>query len=675
MNRLGVLLLFLLMLAGGAAPASAQQHMQVTLVPETASVAPGGTTTLAFVMRPDRGWHGYWRNPGDAGDEPRVAGELPPGWQAGALQYPVPDRLTLLGLTNYVYERDYALLAPLRVPAGAAAGDRIPARARLEYLVCTEEICVPETAEVATEIQIGASEPANPAFAAYRQAQPRPLAGEGRYAIAGGRLRLAIPLPSNVGLDDPYFFPVTLDAIAHSAPQFLSRSGDVLIVEAAAGRGASRLAALEGVLKIGPGVGLSLSARPGVVPPAGTPIATGGESPDGSTSAILLALLAALAGGLLLNVMPCVFPILSLKALSLARAGETARSARRESLAYASGVILTCLALGGLLLALRAGGAAVGWAFQLQDPHVILLLLLLITAIALNLAGLFQLPALAGGDGLTRGGGARGAFFTGALAAFVATPCTGPFLGFALGAALVLPAWAALAVFAGLGLGLALPFLLLGFVPALRRRLPRPGAWMERFQRILSVPMFATALGLAWILGRQTGVDGMALGLGATLLLGIGLWWLGRRQGRGRLWLPLVLVATAIVVPMPFVRPVDSAPPAAGRLAAEPFSETRLAQLRAAGTPVFLYFTADWCLTCKVNERAAIEQSEVVAAFRDHGIRVMVGDWTRGDPAIGRFIERHGRSGVPLYLYYAPGRDAEILPQILTVGRLTRLAS
>jgi len=312
----------------------------------------------------------------------------------------------------------------------------------------------------------------------------------------------------------------------------------------------------------------------------------------------------------------------------------------------------------------------VGWAFQLQDPRVIMLLLLLVTAIALNLAGLFQLPMLTGGNGLTRGGGVRGAFFTGALAAFVATPCTGPFLGFALGAALVLPTWAALAVFAGLGLGLALPFLALGFIPALRRRLPKPGAWMERFQRILSVPMFLTAVGLAWVLGRQTGVDGMTLGLAAALLLGIGLWWFGRHGG----WVPLAAVALAVAAALLLVRTSDAAPtPVSDALGAEPFSEARLAELRAAGTPVFVNFTADWCLTCKVNERAALDRAEVAAAFRARGIRVLVGDWTRGDPAIGRFLERHGRSGVPLYLYYPPGGEAEILPQILTVGRLTSL--
>jgi thiol:disulfide interchange protein len=298
------------------------------------------------------------------------------------------------------------------------------------------------------------------------------------------------------------------------------------------------------------------------------------------------------------------------------------------------------------------------------------MLLLLVTAIALGLAGLFALPVIAGGDKLTRSEGVRGAFFTGALAAFVATPCTGPFMGAALGAALVLPAAAALAVFAGLGLGLALPFLLLGFVPPLRRVLPRPGRWMATFQRLLSLPMFLTALGLAWILGRQTGVDGMSIGLGGALAVGIALWWLGRSRRR-LAWLAL---AAAIAAPFAFL-PADgpAAAQAQGPLAAEPFSEARLAELRAAGTPVFVYFTADWCLTCKVNERGAMARPEVAEAFRAHGIKVLAGDWTRGDPAIGRFLERQRRSGVPLYLFYPRGGEAELLPQILTASRLATL--
>jgi thiol:disulfide interchange protein len=679
MNRLRAIFLFALILLGLVVPAGAQTRMNVMLAAETQGVRPGESVTIAFVMRPAAGWHGYWRNPGDAGAEPSVEWRLPPGWQAGPLQYPVPTRKTLLGLMNYVFEGDYALLATLRVPETAEPGVTVPIDARLDYLVCTAELCVPETANVSIELHTIVPGARDAAFEGFRRALPRPLGQPARFAVAGDRVRIAIPYPAGAAIADPYFFPVTPEALNHAAAQTVSRAGDYLIVETVGGRAAASLASLEGVLAIGGGAGLELTAMPGEVPVTGDVIATtSGDSapatgPSGGGASILFALLGALAGGVILNVMPCVFPILSLKALNLARAGADERAARGEALAYAAGVIAVCLALGAGLLALRAAGVAAGWAFQLQEPRVILLLMLLVTAIALNLAGLFHLPALAGGDRLAQSGGARGAFFTGALAAFVATPCVGPFLGLALGAALVLPAWAALAVFTGLGLGLALPFLLLGFVPALRRRLPRPGAWMARFQRILSIPMFATALGLAWVLGRQAGVDGMTLGLGAAMLLGLGLWWLGRRQESGRTWLALALVAVAVLAPLPFIRTAEAAPAAPDAFASEPFSEARLAELRAAGTPVFVNFTADWCLTCKVNERATLHQDEVVAAFRDKGIAVLVGDWTRGDAGITRFLERYGRSGVPLYLYYAPGREAEILPQILTVGRLTSL--
>jgi thiol:disulfide interchange protein len=663
MNRLRPLfLLFLLLLGGGAFAQAGPRRMDVRLVPETASAAAGSTVTLAFLMRPRPGWHGYWRNPGDAGDAPRVQWRLPEGWRAGELQYPMPGRLSIAGLMNYVFERDYVLLARIAIPASAEPGAAFPIDARLDYLVCTDQLCVPESATISTQIDIGAPRDPDPAFEGYRAAIPAQAASPGRFETGDGRIHLALPLPAGAALDQPYFYPATLDAVSHAAEQSISRNGDFVIVETGAGRRAGTLESIDGVLQLAPGRGLAFSVRRGPVPAAASDAGPG----------LLWALLGALLGGLILNVMPCVFPILSLKALSLARAGETEAGARREALAYAAGVIATCLALGGVLLGLRAGGAAVGWAFQLQDPRVILVLLLLVTAIALGLAGLFHLPAIGAGDRLTRGEGLRGAFFTGALAAFVATPCTGPFMGAALGATLVLPAAGALAVFAGLGLGLALPFLLLGFVPALRRLLPRPGAWMATFQRILSVPMFLTALGLAWVLGGQTGVDGMSFGLGAALALGLALWWLGR-GGRWFAWAALIL---AIAVPV-ILLPTDApAAQAEGPLPAAPFSEARLAALRAAGTPVFVYFTADWCLTCKVNERGAMASAEVAAAFRARGIQVLAGDWTRADPAIGRFLEAHGRSGVPLYLFYPRGGgEPEVLPQILTAARLTALAA
>jgi DsbC/DsbD-like thiol-disulfide interchange protein/cytochrome c biogenesis protein CcdA len=644
-----------------------QKAMSVRLVPETSIPAAGSKVTLALVMSPRPGWHGYWQNPGDAGVGTRIAWQLPKGAAAGPIRYPVPERLMIQGLMNYVFEGEHALLVDLRLPPGLAAGTKLPVRGKVDYLVCTDRICVPESAEIAADFEVGKG-PAAAAlgFDRYRQALPKPLPEAGRFERRDGLLRIAVPLPASVELDDPYFFPVTEQALVYSAPQTVSRRGDWLIVETRAGDGGA--AALEGVLRLSAGQGLSLRALPGEVGPAGAPVEAAAVADRGGYRAVLLSLAGAVLGGLLLNIMPCVFPILSLKALSLACAGGgEEKEARREALAYAAGAVLACLALGALLLAVRAGGAAVGWAFQLQDPRVILFLLLLVTAIALNLAGLFELPSLGG----RLGSGRTGAFATGALAAFVATPCTGPFMGAALGAALILPAPAALAVFAGLGFGLALPFLLLGYVPALRRGLPRPGPWMIRFRHILAVPMALTGAGLAWILERQTGMAGLALGLAAAAALALILWWAGRRQG----WLAFAPALLAAVAALAFL-PTASGPAEArtgGALQAEPFSEARLAQLRGEGRPVFVYFTADWCLTCKVNEAAVLDRDEVASAFAGKKAAVLVGDWTRGDAEIGRFLEKQGRSGVPLYLWYAPGREAEVLPQILTVGRVRGL--
>jgi thiol:disulfide interchange protein len=671
LRLLVLFLLALIPLQVASAQPGGTHHIEAHLEVESASVPAGGTATLALVMTPQPGWHGYWKNPGDAGVETRMEWRLPAGVQAGGLRYPVPGRLLISGLMNYVYEGRHALLVDLKVPKGLAPGTRLPVRARTDYLVCTDQVCVPESAELAAELTVaapGAEASRNPAFDAYRKALPRPLGARAAFEVKSGKLRLAIPLPASVAVADPYFYPLTLDAARYAPPQQVARNGDTLIVEAAAAEGASPLRAVEGVLRIGPDEGLLVSAVPGPVPAAGAPDAA--PAAAGGTT-VLWALLGAVLGGLILNVMPCVFPILSLKALSLAKAGGDERRARVEALAYTAGVVLVCVALGATLLVLRAGGATVGWAFQLQDPRVILLLLLLVTLVALNLAGAFELPALGFGDRLTRLSGGAGAFWTGALAAFVATPCTGPFLGAALGAALILPSAGAIAVFAGLGLGLALPFLLLGFVPALRRRLPRPGPWMNRLRRILSVPMFLTALGLAWILDRQAGQAALLVGLGVTLLIGLLAWQAARR---GWLAVAPALAAAALALAVLPVSAVPATGEEGGKLHAEAFSEARLAQLTASGRPVFVYFTADWCLTCKVNERAVLDQDEVAAAFEHGKVAVLVGDWTRGDAAIGRFLEKQGRSGVPLYLWYAPGKVSETLPQILTVGRVAGLA-
>ncbi|MBC2778772.1 protein-disulfide reductase DsbD family protein [Parasphingopyxis marina] len=664
-------------------PASAQIRDQnaiaATLIAETQTPAPGASFTIAIRMRPDPGWHGYWRNPGDAGLPGRFAWTLPEGVTIGELRYPVPERLTISGIMNYVYEGEYALLAEVMLDEDIAPGTEIPLRAEGDWLACTDEICVPERGTLSLDLVAGSGEATDTAdFDRFRARLPRPLDSEGRFALAGETLRLAIPFPETAAIADPYFFPATERALDYGALQGISRDGDWLIVEVAAGAGAAGIERIEGVLKIGAHDGLMVALVPGDVPAAGVPIA--GEPMNSSViradaETVLLALAGAILGGLLLNIMPCVFPILSLKALSLARAGGEERAARRDALAYAVGVVLTCVALGAALLILRAGGAQLGWAFQLQDPRMILALLLLVSAITLNLVGLFELPGLTAGGNLAGKEGAAGSFFTGALAAFVATPCTGPFMAGALGAALVLPSVVALAIFAGLGLGLALPFLALAYIPALRNRLPRPGPWLVRFRHIMAIPMGLTALALGWVLWRQTGASGLFLGLAVALILAVLLWWAGRQQRAGRnAWLPILPVAALTVGAIAVLPvPVATANAESGVLGAEPFSETRLAELRGEGRPVFVYFTADWCITCKANEAGALARTAVAEHFEANDIAVLVGDWTTGDAGIGRFLEEQGRSGVPLYLYYAPGEEAQILPQILTVGELTAL--
>ena len=640
-------------------------HLKIQLVAETASPKAGSTINLALDSRPQPGWHGYWQNPGDAGFPAKFAWTLPDRVTAGDPRYPAPQRLIVAGLMNYVFEQPYAVIVPLTVPQGLGVGSKLPIKLHLQYLVCTKTLCVPEQADLATELTVGDGQP-DPAlaaqFAQWRRALPQPLGSRATYQAQGGALRIAIPYPASAAGAGAYFYPITADAIDYAEPQKIARDGDRLIVTTK-GKGAS--GPIEGVLNVD-GHALAVTADRGVVP---VPAAT---STDGGWSTALLAFLGAVLGGLILNVMPCVFPILSLKALSLARAGGDERGARHEALAYAGGAISVCFALGVVMLALRAGGSAVGWAFQLQNPNVVILLLLLTVAIALNLAGVFEVPVP---GFVNRAAGASGAFVTGALAAFVATPCAGPFMATSLGAALILPWPAALAIFVGLGLGLALPFLLLGFAPPLRKRLPRPGAWMDTLRRILSIPMWLTAVALAWVLGKEAGVNGMALGLLASLGAAVLFWVAGRRQARGLSFgavaVLLLIVVAGVSAWLIRAQPAEANVAAAGE---EKFSEARLAQLRAQGRPVFAYFTADWCLTCKVNERVAIDTDAVHASFKAKNVAVLVGDWTNGDPVLGRFIEAHNRAGVPLYLYYpAGGGEPRILPQVLSPSLLEEL--
>ncbi len=660
---LAVLCAFLALLMPDVAAAQARSnHIAARLVAE-GPVRPGQPLTLAIAFTPEPGWHGYWKNPGDAGYGLTLKWNLPPGWQAGEPQYPVPQRLVIGGLMNHVYEGQYAVLIDVEVPSSSAAARPAPIAVDAQWLACTDQICVPEQARLTldlAQVQPGAQ------FDRWRAAIPALIDRTASFASEGGRLRIAIPLPATLAKPDLHVFLEQRDLVRYSAVQTFAAEGDLLIAELPLAAGAGLPQTVSGILALGNGEGVRFSAVPGPVPTGGVPLKTG----DSQAGPIWLLLLGALAGGLLLNVMPCVFPILSLKALSLARAGESDAQARAEGIAYTAGVLLATLALGVLLLALRSAGEMVGWAFQLQEPAVVVALLVLASAITANLAGVFHLPSLS----LARGGQPAGAFATGLLAAFVATPCTGPFMAAAMGAALLLPWAQALLLFGALGLGLALPFLLLGYLPPLRRLLPRPGRWMERFRRALAVPMGLTVAALLWLCWRLGGAS-FAAGAAILALLTIAalaaLWQSANRRTA------LAGLSAGLAVTMAVALPSMVAPPASateGVLPARPFSEATLASARAEGRPVFVWFTADWCLTCKVNERAAIEREATRKAFEKAGVVPLVGDWTRRDPAITRFLTRHGAAGIPLYLWYAPGGEAQVLPQVLTVDSLVSLA-
>ena len=658
------------------APARAQPtHIAPRLVAESVAPAPGGTTAIALTMAPEKGWHGYWTNGGDAGFGLRVKWNAPDGVTIGPFRYPVPEPLILFGMMNHVYEHPYALLADVHVDRDVAPGTDLTLSGVADWLACTDKICVPERAVISVALKAGdgaISEAARARFDAWRAKLPQPLDRAGRWERRGDRLRFAVPLPASTALSGPHLFLETPRLADYAAPQAFSRNGSDLIVETRANGDAT--GPVEALLKLADGRGLAIRFEPGTVPPAGAPLAGHAEGFD--LSLFGTALGGAILGGLILNLMPCVFPILSLKALSLARSGGAARAAKVEALAYTAGAVVTALLLGGVLLALRAAGEQVGWAFQLQHPLSVLVLLLLAVAITLNLAGVYELPSFGGGARLAAQDGAAGGFWTGALAAFVATPCSGPLLGAALGATLVLPGWAALPVFGGLGLGLALPFLAIGFVPALRSRLPRPGPWMARFRKWMAVPMGLTALGLGWLLWRQAGAStALIYPAIAVTMVAVLLWNMGAVQhGRGRRWLlaaPGLLLLGSVAGAAAELTPAQRSQSAAGSA----FSPDALAKARASGKPVFVYFTADWCLSCKANEAGAIERDAVRAAFDKAGVVTLVGDWTNGDPAITRTLAAHGRNSVPLYLWYAPGAaEPEILPQILTPTLLVEKA-
>lgn len=675
------------------APATAQPvrtgHVEAQLHSSRAAVAPGERFIGVLRQTIDEHWHTYWLNPGDAGEPTMIDWRLPLGATAGAIQWPVPDAIPFADLVNYGYSNEVLLPIELSVPERAAPGDRLTFIADATWVVCSD-VCVFEEATLTLTAPIAAAGSDDPQWG------PRIREALGRLPVrdprvearitAGSPATLSVRLPS-ADMRNARFFPFSRDPIRPSAaqnprvgPAGVSFSLTPGVDDNLGQAPLSGVVAFE-VRESGAWVrrGYEIEATPGEVI-AGTseaPAAFSDDYPlrdlDGgaalaapaqplSLAALIATLGLAFLGGLLLNVMPCVLPVLSIKALSFA-GGVQAGTARRHGVLYLLGVLVTFIALAGVLIALRGAGQAAGWGFQLQEPWMTAGLALLFFAIGLNLLGVFDVGGSlqnVGGGAAARGGDV-GAFATGALAVVAATPCTAPFMAFAVGAALTQSAPVTLLVFAALALGFAAPLTLLHFAPGLQRLIPKPGPWMERIKSLLAFPMFAAAVWLAGVLAQQSG----GLGVAALLSLAVALGFVLYVWRWGRLWLAFALVAFAATALVAWRPLLGVQAPAV--LVSEPWSAARVEQLRAEGRPVFVNFTAAWCVTCKVNEGAALARPRVAHAFGEANVAYLVGDWTNRDAAIAETLAQYGRAGVPLYLYYpADGGDAVVLPQLLS---------
>ncbi|MEZ5718129.1 MAG: thioredoxin family protein [Burkholderiaceae bacterium] len=671
-------------------------------------LTPGQTVWVGLWLTHQKDWHTYWKNPGDSGLPTELTWELPPGLDVGETAWPVPRLIRIGKLANYGYDGQVLLAAPLQVPASfkppPGGQGQVDIRLRATWLACRVE-CIPEEGSFVLQLPVRSSTAMHSAlFAQAQGAQPQPLQGQSHVTVDGERLQLRVTgLPASVHGQPLEVFAETPAVLVPAAvpgqdwtqawqggtwtaslplsPERGASPAHLPLVLAPEGRSAGdtpqgwhTVAAVEGqwsraapLTGVSPALAAALAANQNT-PPA--PAASGG--------ALLTALLGGLMGGLLLNLMPCVFPVLAIKVMGFARHGSHQRAQRLGGLAYTLGVVLSFLALGGLLLALRAAGEQLGWGFQLQSPAVVAVLALLFTLIGLNLSGVFEFGQFVPGRLATLQARhpAGDAFLTGVLAVAIASPCTAPFMGAALGFAIDMPAPQALAVFAALGIGMALPYLLAAWVPAVAGWLPRPGAWMDTFRRAMAFPMFATVVWLVWVLGQQSGIDG-AGALLALLVVGSSVVWALTLRGRTRVVMVSVLIAftawLASAIGTHITQPLDTPAQVANTPGAahwQAWSAERVAELGAAGKPVFVDFTAAWCVTCQYNKRNALADADVLADFARHGVTLLRADWTRRDSAITAALAALGRNGVPVYVLMAPGRAPLVLTEILSVSEL-----
>lgn len=688
-------------------PPAPERPVEVELRSAARVVAPGDTIPVAIRLLPNRGWHTYWRNAGDVGSAPSVEWRLPEGFTAASLRWPTPELMRSPPLASYGYEREVHLLGAIHVPRTARVGSAATLAATVTWVVCNEE-CFSDEVDLALTLPVGAAPVADTAatraFAAEEARVPaRPAGWEFRSAVDEEAVVLRVRPPEGSGLladadmGRVRFFVDSAGVLDHAAPAEVRVAGDALELRLARSEYASGIPArLTGVLALagggGGGGGLAVEVDAPVVAMAELAPAGGSVLGAGGWLALATAGLLALLGGTLLNLMPCVLPVLSIKALGVAEAAaRDGRTARRHALLFAAGVLASMWALVGVLLALRAAGAEVGWGYQLQSPAMVGALALLVFAAALNMAGVFELAPVGGmlSAAAGRTPPAAEAFLSGVLVTALATPCSAPFLAAAVAYGIAGGAASAVVVFTALGLGLVWPLALVAAAPGVRRWLPRPGAWMVTLRQALAFPLLATVVWLAWVLGRQAGSDAVAALLAALTLLAFGLWSLGRfgtlvaSPGRRRAARGVALAAgvgaLALVLggarsaPAAAVDGATPPGPAAGALAWRPYSAAALEAQRDSGRVVLVDFTADWCLTCKVNERVAFGSGAVRDAIRDGGVTLLRADWTTRDPVVTRALAGFGRNSVPFVVVYPRSRDAApiVLPTLLTSGIVT----
>lgn len=679
---LHILLAFFVLAGPAQAQSTPEKYVKIRLLPERSTIAPGEEIWVGVEQSIHDGWHTYWRNPGDSGADPKIKWTLPEGFEIGEIHWPVPHKLPFGPMTNYGYEDNVILLQKLKAPASLPQGP-LELKAEIEILVC-EEICIPEFGTYTMALNAGDSGANNAAYLGEAIAKLPAQAPDTSALRKGADGKAEIEIPSAAWCNhgdkpcaDLEIFPLEWGIVNNTAQAEILFDGEKLSLRQQAGeRDWAELEAPRVLITYtnaqGLRAGMEFAASLEGVAPA---------KMEGNISSLPLILLLALAGGLVLNLMPCVFPVLSLKALSLVKTAQKDKAfARAHGLSYTAGIIVSFLAIASILIALQAAGSGVGWGFQLQNPAVITLLIYLLFLIGLNLMGFFEFSARFTNVGgrLTGGEGLAGSFFTGVLATLVATPCTAPFMGAAIGFALTQNAFISLLVFAFLGLGLALPYLALSFIPALQRFLPKPGAWMETFRQFLAFPMFLTCAWLFWVLSQQVGSTGLLGAVLGLIALSFAIWLFKTAPARGlrrKIILALGVIAALMALGLLPVKPGTSVSlQSETKIFGEVYSPAILEEALATPAPVFVEMTAAWCITCKVNHATSINIDSTKKLFEEKGVKFLVGDWTNYDPAITKFLDRFGRNGVPIYVYYGPP-DAQgtrpepvLLPQILTPG-------